>query len=63
MLDRCKSTPIEAAHVINEIELELIRIDEAISNLLQALKIKTVSTLTMEYINKELEEIILKRKS
>jgi hypothetical protein len=62
LLDKCKPTPIEAVHGTNEIELELIRIDEAISNLLQVLKTKTVSTLTMDYINKELEELTLKKK-
>lgn len=61
LLDRCKPTPFETVHGTNEIELELIRIDEAISNLLQALKTKTVSTLTMDYINKELEELTCKK--
>lgn len=62
LFDRCKPTPIEAVHGTNEIELELIRIDEAISNLLQVLKTKTVSVLTIEYINKELEELTEKKK-
>ena len=61
LFDRCKPTPMEKVHGTNEIELELIRIDEAISNLLQVLKTKTVSTLTMEYVNKELKELTEKK--
>lgn len=63
LLGKCKPTPIEAVHGTNEIELELIRIDEAISNLMQVLKTKAVSTLTMDYVNKELEELTIKKKA
>ena len=61
LFDRCKPTPMETVHGTNEIELELIRIDEAITNLLQVLKTKTVSALTMEYVNKELKELTDKK--
>lgn len=52
---------METVHGTNEIELELIRIDEAITNLLQVFKTKTVSALTMEYVNKELKELTDKK--
>lgn len=61
LFEHCHPTPIEAVHGTNEIEIELIRIEEAIANLLQALKTKTVSSLTMDYINKELEGLTVKK--
>lgn len=57
LLDSCKPAPIENVNGTNELELELIRIDEAVTNLMQVLKTKTVSSLTVDYINKELEEL------
>lgn len=57
LLDSCKPAPIENVNETNELELELIRIDEAVTNLMQVLKTKSVSSLTVDYINKELEEL------
>ncbi|WP_277405792.1 recombinase family protein [Lacrimispora xylanisolvens] len=57
LLDRCKPAPIGTNNGTNELELELIRIDEAVGNLMQVLKTKAVSPLTVEYVNKELEEL------
>ena len=61
LLDLCKPTPIEAVRGANEIELELIKIDEAVINLLQVLKTKSISSLTIEYVNTELEELTSKK--
>lgn len=61
LLDTCKPTPIEAVRGTNELELELIKIDEAVTNLMQVLKTKAVSPLTIEYVNKELEELANKK--
>lgn len=61
LLEKCKSKPIESLHSTNEIEIELIRIDEAIANLMQVLKTNSISKLTIEYVNKELEELSIKR--
>jgi hypothetical protein len=57
LFDRCKPVPIGTSNGTNELELELIRIDEAVGNLMQVLKTKTVSPLTVDYVNKELEEL------
>ncbi|MFR3730008.1 recombinase family protein [Lacrimispora sp.] len=61
LFEKCNSTPIESAHSTNEIEIELIRVAEAISNLMQVLKSESISSLTIEYINKELEELTNKK--
>ncbi|MDF2885748.1 MAG: site-specific recombinase, invertase Pin [Lacrimispora sp.] len=57
LLDRCRPAPIEISDGTNELELQLIRIEEAVTNLMQVLKTKTVSSLTVDYVNKELEEL------
>lgn len=57
LLAGCKPAPFNNANETNELELELIRIDEAVINLMQVLKTKSVSTLTVDYINQELEKL------
>ena len=57
LLAVCSPTPIETAHGTNELELELIGINESVTNLMKVLKSKSVSLLTVEYINRELEEL------
>lgn len=57
VLSRCSPIPIETANGTNELELELIGINESVTNLMQVLKAKSVSLLTVQYINKELEEL------
>jgi DNA invertase Pin-like site-specific DNA recombinase len=61
LINKCKSTPIESVHSTNVIEIELIRVEEAIANLLQVLKTKSISNLTIEYVNNELEELTAKK--
>lgn len=57
LLERCKPAPFNNANETNELELELIRIEESVTNLMQVLKTKNVSTLTVGYINQELEKL------
>lgn len=57
LLAGCKPAPFNNANETNELELELIRIDEAVKNLIQVLKTENVSKLTVDYINQELENL------
>lgn len=61
LFDKCRPVPVEAAVGTNDIEIELVKIDEAISNLMRVLESGSVSALTMNYVNQELEALTNKK--
>lgn len=62
LLEKCSPMPVGICHGMNKIEIELVKVEEAVKNLMQLMKTEQVSDLTMEYINKELLDLTDKKK-